>query len=174
MASMIAPYATRRFSGVPSSQRALPRSSSPLLLLVGTALFMVAAAVLLVPQIAGTFQAIVHPATSTTGVPATSTAGSPSDAAPVVAPLSRADIESVLTYARAMQADDQLVQVRSGVFAKRSNVQGVPVHGATVYYDVLPHQSYGPLRSGRVTESQVNIVSREASDGFMVLVYTLK
>jgi hypothetical protein len=73
-----------------------------------------------------------------------------------------------------MRADDTLVQVRSGVFAKRSNVEGVQVGGRTVYYDLLPHQSFGPLRSGRVAESQVDVLARETAGDALVLIYALK
>jgi hypothetical protein len=83
-------------------------------------------------------------------------------------------VERVLAYAGAMQPDDALVQVRPGVFAKRSNVSGVQVGGRTVYYDVLSHQSFGPLRSGRLSEAQIDVLAREAGGGFLVVVYAPK
>src|SRR5207249_4064580 len=57
---------------------------------------------------------------------------------PTLSPVSRADIDAVLSYAQQMRPDDALVQVRPGVFAKRSNVQGVQAGGRTVYYDLAP------------------------------------
>jgi len=88
--------------------------------------------------------------------------------------LSRADVDTVLSYARQMRADDTLVELRPGVFAKRSNVHGVDVGGRTIFYDVLPHQSFGPLRTGRVDESQVDVLARERTGDALVLVYVLK
>jgi len=84
------------------------------------------------------------------------------------------EIAAVVSYASEMRADDTLVQVRPGVFAKRSNVEGVQVGGRTVFYDIFPHQSFGPLRSGRVAESQINVLGRENTGGALVLVYVLK
>jgi hypothetical protein len=88
--------------------------------------------------------------------------------------LAPADLQMVLSYAQQMRSDDSLVQVRAGVFAKRSNVEGVQVGSQRVYYDLVPHQSYGPLRSGRVDESQINVLSRSQSGDTLILVYTLR
>ena len=95
----------------------------------------------------------------------------PAQPTPILAPT---QLDDVASYARAMRPDDALVQVKPGVFAKRSNVEGVNVDGHTVYYDVVPHQSFGPLRSGKVTESQVNVLARDTSGDALILVYTIK
>jgi hypothetical protein len=168
MASTYAPYAHRLTARSLVSERTWQRSSYPLFLVIASGVFIVSALALLLSQsgLFGARGAAASPAVSAPAAPAAAT--SPAT------PLPAAELETVLSYARAMQTDDVLVQVRPGVFAKRSNVQGVSVGGKTVYYDILPHQSYGPLRSGKVSESQVNVLARDAQGGFMVLVYTMK
>jgi hypothetical protein len=93
---------------------------------------------------------------------------------PAVTPLTDAERALVLSYVGTLRPDDPLVQVRPGVQAKRSNVDGVRVGNRTVYYDILGHQSYGPLASGRVREADVDILSREGAPPFVVLLYVLK
>ena len=130
------------------------QNSHTLLLLVAAGVFVATALVLLIPQTTLFSRALTTPNTT----------------APVP-DLSPADLDTVLSYARGMQPDDTLVQVRPGIFAKRSNVHGVELAGRTVYYDIAPHQSFGPLRSGKLTESDVTILGREAQSGFLILVY---
>jgi hypothetical protein len=88
--------------------------------------------------------------------------------------LSPDNLETVLSYARSMRPDDDLVQVRPGVFAKRSNVEGVEVGGTRAYYDIASHQSFDPLSTGKLAESQISVIGREAQNGFLILVYTRK
>jgi hypothetical protein len=126
-------------------------------LLVAAGVFVVSAVTLLIPQ-TGLFSRALT---------------APSAVAPK-AELTPGDVERVLAYARGMQPDDTLVQVRPGVFAKRSNVEGVDIGGTRLYYDVAAHQSFGPLRAGAVRESDVTIVGREATNGFLIVVYTKK
>ena len=147
MASTYAPPTSRAI--------AYPRGSYPVLLLVATAVFIVTALAFLIPQTPFFTRKL---------------------AAPRVAPaaLSPEQLDHVLSYARAMQPDDTLVQIRPGVFAKSSNVNGVQLNGTTYYYDIASHQSFGPLRSGAVSESQIDVVGREAQPNFLVLVYTRK
>jgi hypothetical protein len=168
MASTYAPPLSRRSPAVAYGGRAWQHSSYPLLLVVAAGVFVVSALALLLSQ--SGFMSRSSAVTAPAAVSSTGSTGS-AVAAPKLTP---AEIETVVSYARAMRADDALVQVRPGVFAKRSSVHGVPVNGATVYYDILPHQSYGPLRSGELTEQQINVISREAQNGFMVVVYTKK
>ena len=171
MASTYAPYAHRLTARSLVSERTWQRSSYPLFLVIASGVFIVSALALLLSQsgLLGARGAAASPAVSAPAAPA-----APAASTGPATPLPAAELETVLSYARAMQTDDVLVQVRPGVFAKRSNVQGVSVGGKTVYYDILPHQSYGPLRSGKVSESQVNVLARDAQGGFMVLVYTMK
>jgi hypothetical protein len=89
-------------------------------------------------------------------------------------PLTGEQRTRVLGYAGAFQPDDALVEVRPGVQAKRSNVEGVRLGGRTVYYDILGHQSYGPLGSGRVAEDGVDLLERSGSGPFRVVIYTLR
>ena len=137
------------------------------LLLLGAALaaLFALAAALIAPQVSPFLR---HATTATSAATMSNTTSSPPPT------LTRSDLETVASYAGQMRADDTLVQVRPGVFAKRSNVEGVQLGGRTVYYDILPHQSFGPLRSGKVAESQVNVLTRETSGDFLLLVYTLK
>ncbi|HET7769006.1 MAG TPA: hypothetical protein VFN74_09530 [Chloroflexota bacterium] len=156
MASTYAPP-TRRFS---ARAAALPATNPTqvILLLVATAVFFVSALAILLPQTPIFVRQLTAPS-----------------AAPVApAQLSPDQLEHVLSYARAMQPDDELVQVRPGVFAKRSNVHGVTIDGRTYFYDVAAHQSFGPLRAGTLTESQVTVLAREAQPNFLILVYTRK
>lgn len=166
MASTYAPP-SHRIGYSRAGVRGGAHSAFPLLVLVAAVVFVVSALALLLTQTGVWVTRPVSPSTTA----AERIAAVNGAAAPVLSP---AQVEHVLTYARAMQPDDSLVQVRPGVFAKRSNVEGVLVDGKTVYYDVLPHQSFGPLRAGQVTEQQVHILSREAQNGFVVLVYTKK
>jgi hypothetical protein len=116
---------------------------------------------------------------SVSGAAQTSAAGTgpsagPVAPAPAVPAWSAQHTSEVLSYVDGMRPDDSLVQVRPSVFAKRSNVQGLAVAGRTVYYDVFPHQSFGPLRTGKATERDVNVLAREADGNTLVLIYTLK
>ena len=155
MASTYAPPTHR--SATRAAALPYPRSS-PLLLLVATAVFIVTALAFLIPQTPPFLRQLTAPS-----------------AAPLApAQLSPGQLEHILSYARAMQPDDTLVQVRPGVFAKHSNVHGVTLDGTTYFYDLASHQSFGPLRSGALTESQINVVGREAQPNFLVLVYTRK
>jgi hypothetical protein len=135
----------------------------PHYLLFGAVLlaFLVSAGAVIAPQVA---QVLHRPAVQTPAVVASHS----------VPALGGADLANVLSYVQQMRADDTLVQVRPGIFAKQSNVQGVDVGGRTVFYDVVPHQSYGPLRAGRVIESEVDVLAREHVGDALVLVYTLK
>ena len=72
------------------------------------------------------------------------------------------------------QPDDPLVEVRPGVRAKRSNVEGVRLDGRVVYYDVVGHQSFGPVARGRVREQDVIVLAREGEAPFEVVIYALK
>lgn len=137
------------------------------LLIAGTAVFVASAAALVVPSLA---RAVWAPATLA-GVVSPATATSAASAAPT---LTAAGVERVLAYARSVRPDDSLVQVRPGVFAKRSNVYGVEVGGRTVYYDIQPHQSFGPLRSGALAESDVIILARATIDSTQILIYVPK
>ena len=156
MASTYAPP-THRFSARAAD---LPRQTAThaILLLVATSVFIVTALAFLIPQTPFFIRKLTAPS-----------------AAPVApAQLSPDELERVFAYARSMQPDDDLVQVRPGVFAKRSNVHGVTIDGTTYYYDVAAHQSFGPLRSCALSESQIQVIAREAQPGFLVLVYTRK
>lgn len=86
-------------------------------------------------------------------------------------PLGPAEIDAVLAYADGMQPGDELVLVRPGVFAKRSNVEGIRLGGRSVYYDMYPHQSFGPLRTGRWSDADVTVLARLPANGTLVLIY---
>src|SRR5262245_46716112 len=88
---------------------------SLLLLLLGGA-FLVSAVAFLLPAVAGPLQRATQRERRevATGPPA---------------PLSAAERDLVLGYAGALQPDDALVEVRAGVQAKRSNVEGVRLQG---------------------------------------------
>jgi hypothetical protein len=140
------------------------RGTYPLLVLVAAAVFVVTAGALLLTQ-SGLFS-------RTTGAtPATQSVAQPP---PAAAPLAPSDLQNVLSYARTLRTDDPLVQVRPGVLAKKSNVDGIQVGDRTVFYDVVPHQSYGPLRSGKLSEQQVDILARDTDSGSLILVYVKK
>jgi hypothetical protein len=83
-----------------------------------------------------------------------------------------AEIDAILAYVDGMQPGDELVLVRPGVFAKRSNVEGIRLGGRTMYYDVYPHQSSGPLRTGRWSDADVSVLARIPANGTLVLIYT--
>ncbi len=169
MATTYAPPLSHRSARLAYGQRSGQRSSYPLLLVVAAGVFVVSAFALVLSQ-----SGVLSRTTAVTApVPSVAVVSSTGPAAATLQ-LTPAEIDTVVAYARTMQPDDALVQVRPGVFAKRSNVNGIPLRGATVYYDVLPHQSFGPLRSGQVTEQQVNVISRQAESGSMVVVYTKK
>ncbi len=131
---------------------------SLLLVLLG-ATFLVWAVTVLLPTFAEPLQRVAERRELATGPPL---------------PLTREEQARVLGYAGAFQTDDALVEVRPGVQAKRSNVEGVRLGGRTVYYDILGHQSYGPLGRGHVGEDGVVLLERSASGPFRVVIYTLR
>jgi hypothetical protein len=90
------------------------------------------------------------------------------------APLTAAERTRVLAYADGLRPDDALVEVRPGVQAKRSNVDGVRLDGRTVYYDLAGHQSFGPWRRGQVGEADVVLLAREGPESARIVVYALK
>lgn len=139
------------------------RGSYPLLVLVAV-VFVISAGALLLSQ-SGLFSW-----TTASSAPATVSAPAPA----VVTPLAPAELQNVLSYARTMRTDDPLVQVRPGVFAKKSNVEGVQIAGRTVFYDLVPHQSYGPLGSGKIKKSQMDVLARDTDAGALILVYVKK
>jgi hypothetical protein len=147
-----------------------PATRLPQYLLLGATLvaFLISVGAFLGPQVAA-----ILPRSGPAGATGASAPAAPatSPAAPALTP---AELDEALSYARQMRADDTLVQVRPGVFAKRSNVEGVRLNGRTVYYDVLPHQSFGPLRSGKVSESQITVLGTERLGDTLVIVYALK
>jgi hypothetical protein len=139
-----------------------------LLVLVATVVFVAFAGLLLVPPAGALLQAArvgQPPAATTPAAPAPAAQPAPTALAPD-------QIETVLSYAGTMRTDDSLVEVRPGVFAKRSNVEGIRLDGRTIYYDLVPDQSFGPLRSGKLSESQVTILAREQRGPALVLIYT--
>ena len=159
MASTYAPP-TNRFPARAAASTAafpFPKSTSAILLLVATAVFLITALAFLIPQTPLFTRMLTAPSVS-----------------PSPAQLSPDQLDYILSYARAMQPDDALVQVRPGVFAKFSNVHGVTLNGTTYYYDIASHQSFGPLRSGTLAESQVNLIARESQPNFLLLIYTRK
>ena len=91
-----------------------------------------------------------------------------------VEPAPQAEIDAVLAFVQTMQVSDVLVEVRSGVLAKRSNVEGVRVGQRTLYYDVFPDQSFGPLRSGRWNPGEVRVLARISEGDTLVLIYERK
>jgi hypothetical protein len=151
----------------------LRRGVPPVLVVLVAAtalLFLASAAAFIAPTLprpwsgigrGGPSRSVAAPAAASTGVSAAT-------------PLTDAERALVLSYVGALRPDDPLVQVQPGVQAKRSNVDGVRVGNRTVYYDILGHQSFGPLASGRVREEDVDILSREGAPPFVVVVYALK
>jgi hypothetical protein len=140
----------------------------PLLAPLLLAAFLIAAAALLAPAGA----AFVAP-----GVLGSRPAGAPeaTRAAPAgAAPLTAAERARVRAYADGLRPDDPLVEVRPGVWAKRSDVEGVRLDGRTVYYDLLGHQSFGPWRRGQVGEADVVVVARAGAEPARMVVYALK
>jgi hypothetical protein len=53
-------------------------------------------------------------------------------------------------------------------------VNGVTIDGRTLYYDIVPHQSFGPLRRGDVSESDVVILARQPAASGLILIYVRK
>ncbi len=138
-------------------------------LLLATMVFVALAGMLLVPPAGEALQQRVHAGQ----LPAASTVAATAPAAqPAAVALPPDQIETILSYAAGMRADDSLVEVRPGVFAKRSNVEGIRLGGRTIYYDLVPDQSFGPLRSGKLRESEVTILAREQRGPVLVLIYT--
>jgi hypothetical protein len=104
-------------------------------------------------------------------VPAGRTREAPAPAA--AAPLTAEERTRVLTYAAGLRPDDALVEVRPGVRAKRSNVEGVRLDGRTVYYDLTGHQSFGPWRRGQVREADLLVLARAGAEPVQIVVYAL-
>jgi hypothetical protein len=162
-------------AGQVQARRAAMRRDSYLapryVLLIGAAAaFAVSAGALLLPAMAGDLNARAQLG-ALAASPAPPVSVAPPAASPATPPLTSQQLETVASYARSFQPDDVLVQVRPGVFAKRSNVAGVDVGGRKVYYDVTPHQSFGPLRTGQLAESEVQVLARLPAGDTLVLVY---
>jgi hypothetical protein len=132
--------------------------------------FLVSAAIFISPDLSfARHRTSEAPAAATELRPAPPSLQSP----PAATPLGDADRATVLSYIESLHPDDVLVEVRPGVQAKRSNVQGVRLSDRTVYYDILGHQSFGPLASGKVRETEVHVLWREQSGPFAIVVYSL-
>ena len=173
MASTYAPYRPHTVRAN-ATERALRGNAYPLLLLIAAGVFVITAGAVILVQVGGAVRNAFSAAAVKPEAPVAQSAIRGTDVAVASARLSPAEIQTVISYAGNVQPDDTLVQVRPGVFAKRSNVEGVKVNGTTVYYDIVPHQSYGPLRSGKLSEAQVTIHARESTGSALVLVYTAK
>src|SRR5262245_8952533 len=91
---------------------------SLVLLAVLAVAFLASAGVFLAPGIAGSLR-------RATPGPAPVGGTGPAPAGASWAPLTAEERARVLSYAGALQPDDPLVEVRPGVQAKRSNVEGV-------------------------------------------------
>ncbi|HEV2123811.1 MAG TPA: hypothetical protein VGW38_13690 [Chloroflexota bacterium] len=166
MASTFVPFITAKPGRLPRVQRAARYVSDHVLFLAASIAFLVSAAALIVPQVVSISEAVFSARAPAREGVLPSAVAAPS--------LTAQEIETVLSYARTVKSDDRLVMVRPGVYAKRSNVEGVDIGGRTVFYDVLLHQSYGPLRRGTATEQQISVLARTVVDGAVVLVYTTK
>ena len=79
----------------------------------------------------------------------------------------RAALEVRLSGASA----DPLVEVAPGVSAPASNVGGFTLNGYTYYYYREGQVNYDPLSRGSVARTQVELVSREAFGGNIVVFY---
>jgi hypothetical protein len=151
-----------------------------LLVLVLTAAFLGSAGVLVGPSLQGVLAAgqrllvrdTAHGATQ--APPAPGGGPTPLPWAAGGPALSRDELDVVLSYADSLRPDDPLVEVRPGVSAKRSNVEGVRLGGRTVYYDLSAHQSFGPLRAGKATPADVVVLARQGQGDFELVVYALK
>jgi hypothetical protein len=82
-------------------------------------------------------------------------------------------VEVVLSYASQMRADDGLVEVRPGVWAKSSNVYGVSVGGTAFYYQIGGHASFDPVSLGRITPDQAQVVRILEQPGFTIAIYLI-
>jgi hypothetical protein len=150
-----------------------------LVLLVLAAAFLVSAGAVLAPSLSGAAaagrrllarEAVPGPERAS---PAPSGAA-PAGGAPGSLALSREDLAVVLSYVDSLRPDDGVVEARPGVSAKRSNVEGVRLGGRTVHYDLVGHQSFGPLRAGKVTQADVVVLAREGQGDFKVVIYALE
>jgi hypothetical protein len=95
--------------------------------------------------------------------------------APVIAPVAPgADPSTVImSYLVSERSDEHLVPVKSQVWAKASNFNGVMIGNRIFYYCLLSDVSFDPLCRGVVGEDDISIW-RVIEDGdFAVVVYTL-
>jgi len=89
--------------------------------------------------------------------------------------LSEADVKHIASFINTLRVDDPLITLASGVQVKRSNYYGITLGGATYYYNIWPHQSFGPLGRGEVPPEKVNILYQETSDPkFSFTIYTIQ
>lgn len=90
-------------------------------------------------------------------------------------PANRADLTStILSYIENEREDDPLVQVSGGIWAKRSNVEGISINGTRYYYALLPHASFDPLSRGQVSLDDIQIVQEIREGEFTILIYTIR
>lgn len=152
-------------------RRAWQQHGQTLAVLLLSVVFLVAAPVALWPHTANLFERMTA---SWNGAPTTAPTSSSTAPASAATALNADDVRAVILFADTMQPDDPLVQVRGGVFAKRSNVLGVERNGYRIFYDLSPHQSFGPLRSGKVSERDINILAQQSTGHGTITIYTLR
>ncbi len=140
------------------------------LISVTTIAFLASAAVFIAPGVATLWERTWVPTTTAHSASLRQTAPS------ITADTALTDTERsmLLSYVDTFRPEDALIEVRPGVQAKRSNVHGISLEDRTVYYDIAGHQSFGPLASGKVRESQVQVLWRLDDGPFRVLFYSLK
>lgn len=72
------------------------------------------------------------------------------------------------------KVEDPLIEIRSNVFARQSNVMGVEVDGVRYYYAILGHQSFDPVSLGTVQPNQVEVIYRTEGTGFPLVIYYIR
>ncbi len=90
-------------------------------------------------------------------------------------PVTKPDLfRTIVSYIDSEREDDPLVQVRPGIWAKRSNVEGVLINGTRYYYALLPHASFDPLSRGEVSLDDIQIVQEISEGDFTIVIYTIR
>jgi len=79
----------------------------------------------------------------------------------------------ILSYIENEREDDPVIQIKAGVWAKRSNVEGISIDGIRYYYAILPHASFDPLSRGEVSLDDIHIVQEITEGDFKIIIYTI-
>lgn len=70
--------------------------------------------------------------------------------------------------------EDPLIEAMPGVFVRSSNIRGLRLNGVVYYYYIEGERNFDPLSRGAVDYDAVEVVLRDVSGEFPLVVYRLR